>query len=379
MQNRIVVPFSQALRAVAAPCLVSRAGVLLVGLAAAIAARDAPPPNSHSLWRVSADPVRNMLARWDTYWYFDIATRGYSWNGNPLEQQNVVFFPLLPALMRFGGRAIGGHPLLAGLAVSLVAFPAALAYVWRWTAERHGRDAASWTVALLCAFPFSVFFSAVYTESLFLLVTMGAWYHCERRDTVPSALFGFAAGLVRPNGFMLAAPLAWLLFEDRDRRPSMLAGCAIVAAPVLGVLAVSSALAIRVGDPWAWIRGQAAWPTYAFWGGRGQIDPGPPWPFDPWSVAVNVGNGITAAAAAISIRAVVRRVSLAGAIWMVLCLLLPFARHGLLSLGRFTSVLFPFFVCLALGPTTSRRWLIVAFGISQIVAAILFFTWRPLV
>ena len=53
---------------------------------------------------VDADPVRNLLARWDTFLYLDIATRGYHWNGNPLQQQNVVFFPLFPLLMRVGRR-----------------------------------------------------------------------------------------------------------------------------------------------------------------------------------------------------------------------------------------------------------------------------------
>ena len=61
------------------------------------------------MWRVAANPTRNLLARWDAFWYFDITTHGYRWNGNPLEQQNVVFFPLFPVLMlRAVGAAIGG-------------------------------------------------------------------------------------------------------------------------------------------------------------------------------------------------------------------------------------------------------------------------------
>ncbi len=81
------------------------------------ARRSATPlrPANHRAGRSPPVPVRNLLARWDTFWYLDIAPRGYHWNGNPLEQQNVVFFPLYPLLMRAGGVVTGGHPLLAGL------------------------------------------------------------------------------------------------------------------------------------------------------------------------------------------------------------------------------------------------------------------------
>ena len=102
----------------------------------------------------------------------------------------------------------------------------------------------------MCAFPFSVFFSAVYTESVFLLAAIGVWHHTERRSTIPAVLFGFSAGLARPNGFMLVLPLAWLLYEKRERGGDVRAACAILAAPILGMLTYSLYLGLHVGDPW---------------------------------------------------------------------------------------------------------------------------------
>ena len=151
-----------ALRAVALPFLVTRVGVLVVGVAAAVVIGYTPEPGHPSAWRLDVDPVRNLLARWDTYFYLDIATHGYQWNGNPLKGQNVVFFPLYPLLMRGLGTSIGGHPLLAGLIVSLAAFLLAMLYFWRWTADRLGTpDTATGAVWLLRAFPLGVFYSAV--------------------------------------------------------------------------------------------------------------------------------------------------------------------------------------------------------------------------
>src|SRR5437660_1171923 len=53
-----------ALRAVALPFLVTRIGALLVGVAAAIFIGYTPEPGHPSAWRLDADPVRNLLARW---------------------------------------------------------------------------------------------------------------------------------------------------------------------------------------------------------------------------------------------------------------------------------------------------------------------------
>ena len=72
--------------------------MLLVGVMAAVFIGYTPIPGHPSAWRLDVDPVRNLLARWDTFFYLDIATRGYQWNGDPLKGQNVVFFPLFPLL-----------------------------------------------------------------------------------------------------------------------------------------------------------------------------------------------------------------------------------------------------------------------------------------
>ena len=53
----------------------------------------------------------NLPARWDVGWYLGIAVDGYSFSdaakaaGN---QQDIVFFPAMPLLMRVTGRLLGG-------------------------------------------------------------------------------------------------------------------------------------------------------------------------------------------------------------------------------------------------------------------------------
>src|SRR4051812_5300817 len=107
---------------VAAAVIATRIPVLLIGAAAVVIVGTVPFPAAEAVWRVSSNELANMLARWDTFFYYTIATDGYSWNPDVFRHYNVVFFPLYPILMRWGGVALGGHPLVAGLVVSLTAF-----------------------------------------------------------------------------------------------------------------------------------------------------------------------------------------------------------------------------------------------------------------
>jgi hypothetical protein len=361
-----------AIRAVAVPFVVTRLGVLLVGLAAALVFGYTPTAGEPSAWRVADDPVRNLLARWDAFWYLDIATRGYHWNGNPVEQQNVVFFPLFPLLMRVVGAAIGGHALVAGLVVSLAAFLPALCYFWRWTADRVDADAATGAVWLLSAFPSAIFFSAVYTESLYLLIAAGACYYAERRLFLRAAAIGLLAGFVRPNGFLLSLPIAWIAFAASRRGQPVMSRYAAAMAPAVGVLCFSAYLAWRLGDATAWLTNQAAWPD-----NFGVRAPSPP------HASINFWWIQNAAPLGLVLIAIVPLTTLLGSaygLFVVANLAPPLARHGLMSVGRFSSVMFPVFAWLATRVRgRARTRLIVGFGLAQAILAALFFTWHPIV
>jgi hypothetical protein len=361
---------ADAARAVVVPFVVTRVGVLIVGLAAAVFVGYTPKAGP-AAWRISADPALNLLARWDTFWYLDIATRGYHWNGNPLEQQNVVFFPLLPLLMRVGGAAIGGHPVIAGLAVSLFAFLLALCYFWRWTADRLGAERATGAVWLLSAFPLALFFSVVYTESLYLLIVVAACYHAERRQFARSAIFGLMAGLVRPNGVLLALPIAWIAWIRTRGREHRVARGAAVLAPALGLGCYSAYLAWHVGDGRAWLSDQAAWPN-----NLGIA------PSDTSGSSIDLNWLTNALPLGLVLYAIVPVTSLLGAaygLFVAANIAPPLIRHGLMSLGRFSSVMFPVFAWLAARtPTPMRTRLIVAFGLGQALLAALFFTWHAI-
>src|SRR4051812_10986609 len=82
-----------------APFVATRFLVLATGYAAVLTLGSAP---GTVRFRISANELINLAARWDAQWYFEIARDGYHWSGDPHVQQSVVFFPLLPAAMHVG-------------------------------------------------------------------------------------------------------------------------------------------------------------------------------------------------------------------------------------------------------------------------------------
>lgn len=373
----------------------TRLPILLLGAIAVSLVGTIPAPTAEALWRVSPNELVDLQARWDTDFYNQIATAGYRWDRSAFLHQNVVFFPLYPLLMRWGGAVLGGHPLLAGTLISLAAFAGAIALLYRLAVLELGEERAWPVILLVSTYPFALFYSAVYTESLFLLLTVGAFYAMRRRYFVRAALAGLAAGLTRPNGFWLALPLVWMVVAAAKDSPSDQTGprewwrqppriAAIVAAlaPLAGVAIFSAYLYLRFGDALAWMHGQAAWGMPLL--GRG---PAP----DPIRTAedlrlkisevmVYVGDIAAFFLAVAAIIPVSRRLGIAYGLWIAANIFPPVAAHLFISLGRFTAVLFPVFFWLALVVPRERLTRMAgAFAVGQAILAVGFFLWRPVV
>ena len=361
-----------------------------------------------SITPISPDPLRSLPARWDATWYMDIAGFGYRYDlrRGAAEQQPIVFFPLYPMLIR--GLDAATRPARpatmkypeyiemrlvrlawCGLVISLVAFAGALVVLYRWAELHGGADAAAATVVLLSSYPFAVYFSAPYTESLFLLLASGACYAFERRRLPVAAAAGLLAGLTRPNGVMLSLLLGILALEPLRRREAgwmrqTAAGLLTASMPAVGLLLYTGFVYQLTGNPLAWVNAQAAW-------GR-QFSTTAEHYASMWHTIADQGlfaylravptEAVQVIALLLSLGLVwpvARRIGAAYAVFMLANLLPPLVQGGLLSMGRFTATLFPQFLALALLIPGERRanW-IVAFGIGQGLVAAVFFTWRPL-
>ena len=371
----------------------TRIGVLVVGLLAVHAIGYPDDPGAVP-FRVSRDELANLPARFDAGWYLSIASTGYRFDPVRTDrQQNVVFFPAFPALMGWMSLLLARRVLWAGVLVSCCAFAWALRYFHRLARGMLDESQAAAATALLAAYPFAVFYSAPYSEAVFLLAMLGAWWHMRRDEGLATAGWGFLAGLARPNGCMLSVPLALIAVAPcwqggRFRRPAVgwgpVAGRLVVAAaPGVGMLAYSAYLYDLTGDPFTWIRLQSAW-------GRANTGLGRFLVAEWQSVGEqglyayatgSVTDFLNASAAALVVVAIVpvwRRFGAPAAALLVVNLVPSLASGGWLSVGRATSVLFPVFLWLGSAvPVRHRLVWVAAFAGLQVFGAALFFTWRP--
>src|SRR5262249_7772355 len=124
-------------------------------------------PGSFSL----ADWGSGFTATWrrfDAYFFLQIAHRGYT------NQGLGAFFPLYPVLIRLFSWPLFGHFTLAGLLVFWLCAWGSYLCFYRLAAREFGERVARWALLFLALSPVSFFSFAPYSESLFLLVSIGA-------------------------------------------------------------------------------------------------------------------------------------------------------------------------------------------------------------
>jgi hypothetical protein len=373
-----------ALRQAAAAVIGTRPIILLVGYLSVFMIGFA---NGRAPLRHFPNELLNLPVRWDAGWYLQIVTDGYKYiAGDALVQQNIVFFPAYPMLMRVGGRLLGGDMVgyvAAGMIISLGAFFAALAYLYVFARDRYGDEVAGGAIWLLAAYPFAIFFGALYTESLFLLGTAGAFYHFSKQQFGRAACWGLLVGLTRVNGALMVLPLAWLALSS-TAAPLRIKALAAAAAPALGLAIYAGFIWRLTGHPLAFAASHAAWGrTYQ---GLGTLVS------NQYSILANAGlsgyvgtpgydvlNALGAIFAIATMWPVARRLGAAYGLFMALNVFPALADGGLLSAGRLSSVLFPAFIWLAAAvPSGQRPVWIATFAALQAFGAALFYTWRPL-
>jgi hypothetical protein len=211
------------------------------------------------------------LARWDAVWYRSVAVDGYSNDPSSLEN-NVGFYPLYPLALRAISRVLPVNILWIGIGLSLACLLGALLLAGQIFFEWGGEAGAIRGTAALLLYPTSFYFASVYTESLFLLLTVAAFWASRRGRWAVAGAAGFLASLTRLNGFLLAIPIAWYGWRSwRERRGAgerRRAGVRVSASWAPAALAVIATLAgaavfpaflgARFGDPLLYVHSKAA-------------------------------------------------------------------------------------------------------------------------
>ena len=235
-----------ALRAVVLSRLLIWSAGMLAVLVGGVSSRaaDFDPSRTLAPYGQPLDTLVAPGARWDSVWYLAVAHSGYG-----SDPARPAFFPLYPLLLR----ALGSD-IVVGIALSLACFAVGAVFLYRLTALELGTAAAGPAVMALALFPGSLFFSMVYSEALFLALSVGAVTPGEPGTGLGRAL-GALAAATRSAGVVLLVPLA-LLWWAHSRRARD--GVWLALVPV-GLAAFCGALALAGHDALAPFDAQGQW------------------------------------------------------------------------------------------------------------------------
>lgn len=334
------------------------------------------------------------VARWDSVWFLAIAGDGYD------DGARAAFFPLYPLLVGAVGTVLGSD-LVAGVLVSLVALLAALVALHRLVALDFGDRVARGAVLAVAFFPMSFFLSAVYSEALYLALSVGAFLAARRDAWAWAGVLGGCAAATRSAGLVLLLPLFVIWWRCSGRRLADLAWLALVPAGLLGYVA---GLWVAGLDPFAPFDAQEVWfrefagpflgvwdGAVAAWQGARQLLSGAREPVyftaaggDPFVVARhNLELFAWLVLLVPAVVGVLRRLPFEYGAYVVAALALPLSYpvgpQPLMSLPRFACVLFPLAIWAALwcdGHRWRGRVLLAAGAIGSAVYTGIFATWH---
>jgi Gpi18-like mannosyltransferase len=364
----IAARFNQTVREVLVDFLVSRAAIIVIAeLAAVIIGQRAGTHVEESRHALLA-----VWGRWDAVHYLTIATTGY-------QGTEMAFFPLYPLLIRLVGDLVGNH-LIAGMLISNASFFFGLLFLYKLLEHEFERPVARRAIFYVSIFPTAIFFSAVYTESLFFMLTVASFYYMRSQRWWLAGAIGFLAALTRAEGLLLVVPFAieWLARYRTEPLRGWRDAIAGFLIP-LGLGVYMAYLWVLRADPLYFSHAQAHWGRH---------------PAMPWASVMNSFEKMTHAASGqvvanqaleLGFTALIITVLLVGwrrlrpsyTAYMALSVLVPMCTSSLMSMPRFALVLFPMFAILA--RWGERPWannLIVAFSLPLLgLFTVLFADW----
>jgi hypothetical protein len=214
--------------------------------------------------------VYRVWTLWDGALYAWIARSGYQ------TFPQAAFYPLFPLLEHLLAPLVGGSTELAGVVIANAASLGAFALLRMLVEQDLGRPIARRTLLYLVLFPTSMFFAAAYTESLFLLLSVGTFLALRKRAWLLAGALAALATLTRTTGLVLLLPFAvaayatlqgrWsaIAWRERWRALAPIGGGALV--PIVAYAALQLALDLHFGVADAQGRSEAQnWGRHLDW------------------------------------------------------------------------------------------------------------------
>lgn len=156
-------------------------------------------------------------ANFDGEHYLSIAMFGYK----ALEQ---AFFPIYPLSISILTSPFHSsfffnliNATIAGLLISNISFFFALIVLYKLIILDFSKKISILTIVILLVFPTSFYFGALYSESLFLLLSLLAFYNARKKRWILASVFGFIASATRAFGVLLLIAFLFETYQQKEK------------------------------------------------------------------------------------------------------------------------------------------------------------------
>lgn len=219
--------------------------------------------------------VETMTSVWDNGWYSSIITDGYDKMPSKHlsgDAANWAFFPLSPMLIKFFSLNCLLDYRIVGMVVNTLLFALAITVVFKYAGEVGLSLGSVYYFTFFMVFgPYSFYFSSLYTESLFMLLTMLYLYEMNKKNYLLMGVFGAMLSATRVTGvFMVFSTLIFVIYKhlkeknggfvnflkDILQNHKLILGVCLVP---LGMFSYMLFLKLYTGDALAFMHIQKAW------------------------------------------------------------------------------------------------------------------------
>lgn len=149
--------------------------------------------------------------RWDSTHYLNIAENGYMGAIENGQHLFLVFYPLYPWLIRALHFVVGDYRL-AGILISVVCYGIGNVYLYKLMCKEYGCEAAEKSVSYLAIYPFSFFFGAILTESLYFALLTMFFYRLRKHNWWDVTFLGFLLCMTKAQGLLITLSVVVELF-----------------------------------------------------------------------------------------------------------------------------------------------------------------------
>jgi len=224
--------------------------VTVIWIVAAIYGQAGKPKHAIELPQSPID----VLSSWDGTHYRHLAERGYSIEGGEIRRLNL--FPLFPAMSYL----VGGskHAAVAGILLNQLLLLGSMLLLTGLIRNGGTAPLREQPGFWLLISPYAFFFSTMYTESLFLFLSLVMVLSAHRRCYGIAFTAGVLAGLTRPTAIFLPLLLIPSVVATVSRREK-LRFLSTAAGPLIGIFIYVGAVGFATGDPIGYLHIHSGW------------------------------------------------------------------------------------------------------------------------